>query len=58
MTDGWRARAGTSFACEKRPATGTRGMVVTNHPLASAAGRRCWRPAATPSMPPSPPSSR
>ncbi|BBK33666.1 gamma-glutamyltranspeptidase/glutathione hydrolase [Stella humosa] len=38
MTDGWRARAGTSFACEKRPATGTRGMVVTNHPLASAAG--------------------
>jgi gamma-glutamyltranspeptidase / glutathione hydrolase len=34
----WRARAGTTFACEKRPATGTRGMVVTNHPLASAAG--------------------
>jgi gamma-glutamyltranspeptidase/glutathione hydrolase len=27
-----------SFACEKRPATGTLGMVVTNHPLASAAG--------------------
>ncbi len=26
------------FACEKRPAIGTRGMVVTNHPLASAAG--------------------
>ena len=26
------------FACEKRPATGTHGMVVTNHPLASAAG--------------------
>ena len=26
------------FACEKRPATGSRGMVVTNHPLASAAG--------------------
>jgi gamma-glutamyltranspeptidase/glutathione hydrolase len=26
------------FACEKRPATGTLGMVVTNHPLASAAG--------------------
>lgn len=24
--------------CEKRPATGARGMVVTNHPLASAAG--------------------
>jgi gamma-glutamyltranspeptidase/glutathione hydrolase len=27
-----------AFACEKRPATGSRGMVVTNHPLASAAG--------------------
>ncbi|PZU93909.1 MAG: gamma-glutamyltransferase [Chelatococcus sp.] len=27
-----------SFACEKKPATGSRGMVVTNHPLASAAG--------------------
>ena len=26
------------FACEKHPATGSRGMVVTNHPLASAAG--------------------
>ncbi|MBN9455586.1 MAG: gamma-glutamyltransferase [Bosea sp.] len=26
------------FACEKRPASGSRGMVVTNHPLASAAG--------------------
>ena len=28
----------TCFACEKRPAVGSRGMVVTNHPLASAAG--------------------
>jgi gamma-glutamyltranspeptidase/glutathione hydrolase len=28
----------TDFACEKRPATGSRGMVVTNHPLASATG--------------------
>ena len=28
----------TTFACEKRPATGSRAMVVTNHPLASAAG--------------------
>jgi gamma-glutamyltranspeptidase/glutathione hydrolase len=28
----------TTFACEKKPATGSRGMVVTNHPLASAAG--------------------
>ncbi|AMJ62749.1 gamma-glutamyltransferase [Bosea sp. PAMC 26642] len=27
-----------TFACEKQPATGSRGMVVTNHPLASAAG--------------------
>ncbi len=26
------------FRLEKRPATGSRGMVVTNHPLASAAG--------------------
>ena len=36
--DPWRSRAATTFDCEKRPATGTRGMVVTNHPLASAAG--------------------
>jgi len=28
----------TSFTCEKRPATGSRGVVCTNHPLASAAG--------------------
>ena len=34
----WRQRAGTVFTCEKHPATGSRGMVVTNHPLASAAG--------------------
>lgn len=34
----WRVRAGTTFTCEKQPAMGTRGMVVTNHPLASAAG--------------------
>jgi gamma-glutamyltranspeptidase/glutathione hydrolase len=26
------------FSCEKQPATGSKGMVVTNHPLASAAG--------------------
>src|SRR6478609_1774661 len=26
------------FICEKHPAIGRRGMVVTNHPLASAAG--------------------
>src|SRR5215467_16171329 len=34
----WRTRAGTTFNCEKWPATGRKGMVVTNHPLASAAG--------------------
>jgi gamma-glutamyltranspeptidase/glutathione hydrolase len=34
----WEDRAGTPFATEKHPARGTRGMVVTNHPLASAAG--------------------
>jgi len=38
MTQDWRARAASRFTTEKRPATGTRGMVVTNHPLASAAG--------------------
>src|SRR6185436_13067842 len=36
--NGWRARAGTPFQTEKRPAHAARGMVVTNHPLASAAG--------------------
>jgi gamma-glutamyltranspeptidase/glutathione hydrolase len=34
----WRERAGTQFACEKQPAQGRSGMVVSNHPLASAAG--------------------
>ena len=34
----WRDRAGTLFECEKQPALGSRGMVVTNHPLASTAG--------------------
>jgi len=34
----WRARAGAPFETEKLPATGSRGMVVTNHPLGSAAG--------------------
>lgn len=38
MTTDWTARAGTRFTTQKRPAMGTRGMVVTNHPLASAAG--------------------
>jgi len=34
----WKARAGAPFSTEKSPALGTSGMVVTNHPLASAAG--------------------
>ena len=34
----WRNLAATPFQTEKHPATGSRGMVVTNHPLASAAG--------------------
>jgi gamma-glutamyltranspeptidase/glutathione hydrolase len=34
----WRNRAATVFRTEKQPAAGSRGMVVTNHPLASAAG--------------------
>jgi gamma-glutamyltranspeptidase/glutathione hydrolase len=34
----WRQRAGTIFDCEKQPAHGRNGMVVTNHPLGSAAG--------------------
>src|SRR5882724_11232898 len=34
----WRERAGTLFTCEKQPAHGRSGMVVSNHPLASAAG--------------------
>src|SRR5260370_18216476 len=39
MSEGnWRERAGTTFKCEKQPAHGRKGMVVTNHPLASAAG--------------------
>lgn len=35
---GPRAPRAFAFSCEKRPAVGSRGMVVTNHPLASAAG--------------------
>ena len=38
MTNNWRDRAGTVFNCQKLPASGSRGMVVSNHPLASAAG--------------------
>ena len=37
MTTG-RQRTGTAFDTEKRPATGSLGGVVSNHPLASAAG--------------------
>ena len=38
MTGNWRDRATTGFQCQKQPATGSRGMVVSNHPLASSAG--------------------
>ena len=38
MTKDWRNRAGTTFTCQKQIASGSRGMVVSNHPLASAAG--------------------
>src|SRR5512140_2824508 len=38
MTGNWRDRADTFFDCQKQPASGSRGMVVSNHPLASAAG--------------------
>ncbi len=34
----WRSLAGTIFQTEKRPASGSQGVVVTNHPLGSAAG--------------------
>ncbi len=33
----WRSRAGVDFQCEKTSVTASRGMAVTNHPLASAA---------------------
>ena len=38
MGGNWRERTATTFTCEKQPAAGSRGMVVSNHPLASAAG--------------------
>jgi len=38
MAQSWRERATTVFHCEKQPSVGSRGMVVSNHPLASAAG--------------------
>jgi gamma-glutamyltranspeptidase/glutathione hydrolase len=34
----WRDRTATPFTCEKKPAHGSKGMAVSNHPLASAAG--------------------
>jgi gamma-glutamyltranspeptidase/glutathione hydrolase len=34
----WRDRAGATFSCEKHPALGRRGIIVSNHALASAAG--------------------
>src|ERR1700712_2064867 len=39
MTSGsWRDRTETVFTSQKQPASGSLGMVVSNHPLASAAG--------------------
>ncbi|MEM7254491.1 MAG: gamma-glutamyltransferase [Pseudomonadota bacterium] len=38
MNDDWRTNAHANFTCQKRPAIAADGMVVTNHPLASAAG--------------------
>src|SRR3954469_8782244 len=38
MSGNWRDRAATNFQCQKQPASGSRGMVVSNHPLASSAG--------------------
>jgi gamma-glutamyltranspeptidase/glutathione hydrolase len=37
MNGNWRDRTDTVFSCRKQPASGSRGMVVSNHPLASAA---------------------
>lgn len=34
----WRDRSAVVFECERRPAGASRGMVVSNHPLASSAG--------------------
>src|ERR1700682_3265280 len=38
ITGNWRDRAGTVFDGKKQAASGSRGMVVSNHPLASSAG--------------------
>ncbi len=37
-TTDWRTRSPVRLACDKQPALGRRGMVVTNHPQATAAG--------------------
>ncbi len=37
-TGNWRARNQAEFACEKQPVAGANGIVVTNHPLGTAAG--------------------
>ena len=34
----WRRLSQAPFACEKSPVASDQGMIVTNHPLASAAG--------------------
>src|ERR1700755_1220727 len=38
MSGNWRDQTATHFTCQKKPAHGSRVMVVSNHPLASAAG--------------------
>jgi Gamma-glutamyltranspeptidase len=38
MSGNWLDRAATNFECQKQPASSSRGMVVSNHPLASSAG--------------------
>jgi gamma-glutamyltranspeptidase len=44
MASNWRDRAATGFNCQKQPATGSRGMVVSNHPQDRLRrSRRCER---------------
>jgi gamma-glutamyltranspeptidase/glutathione hydrolase len=38
MRGNWRDRTTTTFDCQKMPTVSSRGMVVSNHPLASSAG--------------------
>src|SRR6201982_726849 len=38
MPVNWRDRAAPTVQCQKMPAVSSRGMVVSNHPLASSAG--------------------